>query len=165
MCHVLKRAKGQYAVVSVKTSSIYWLHNGHFIRCYWAEMFLYFYKPALNKLIIYILPARQACMILQRVWFAQRSLSSLSDTGCTWSQTLHMFMKEPVHWEIMPGLCFPLHLAHRSSVCSHLAHHLTQMKTSKWHVQCEVIVFFFLFCFLLSHIFFFCFILCTLSER
>lgn len=63
------------------------------------------------------------------------------ETVCTWGQTLHTVMKEALHWEVMPGPCFSLHLALCHSICSHLAPHQTQMKTSKPSLKSEVIVF------------------------
>lgn len=58
----------------------------------------------------------------------------------------HAVMKEAVHWEVRRGLCFSLYLAHCHSIPSHLAHHQTSMKTSKWYLKSKVLGVFFLKC-------------------
>lgn len=86
------------------------------------------------------LSAKSASIILKKNWFARRR-RPLFGRQFVLEAKLFTVMKEPVHWEVMPGLCFSLHLAHCHSICCHLAHPQTHMKTSKWYLWSEVIVF------------------------
>lgn len=108
-------------------------------RCFPEPQNMALRHPVLVKCRVF---CRQAMHVFF-FWFARRRWPLFGETVCTWGQTLLTVMKEPVHWEVMPGLCFSLHLAHCHSICSHLAYHQAQMKTSKWYLQSEVIVFFF----------------------